>query len=320
MLDLGPVGPHWEDARMSEVLNQDQIDHYNENGYLLVEERIPGDIIDLCLEEIEKFRVESRELTESNSRIDLEDSHTPDNPRVRRIKWPHKNSRFFGELMRSDLILAPVRDLIGKNLRLHTSKINLKSAEYGAPVEWHQDWAFYPHTNDDVLAVGVMLDDVGLENGPLLVFPGSHKGEIFDHHSGGIFTGAMDLSASGLDASDAVKIVGPRGSISIHHARIVHGSDLNRSERDRQLLFYEITAADAFPIVGSMSPMESLEEYDSRLLCGEGTIMPRVEPVPVRIPLPRPEQAGSIYDFQGFSQSRSFDRYEDTPTESAGAA
>ena len=46
--------------------------------------------------------------------------------------------------------------------------------KYGSPVEWHQDWAFYPHTNDDLLAVGVMLDDMELENGPLLVLPGTH--------------------------------------------------------------------------------------------------------------------------------------------------
>ena len=38
-------------------------------------------------------------------------------------------------------------------------KLNLKAPEYGSPVEWHQDWAFYPHTNDDLLAVGVLLDD-----------------------------------------------------------------------------------------------------------------------------------------------------------------
>jgi hypothetical protein len=37
---------------------------------------------------------------------------------------------------------------------------------YGSPVEWHQDWAFYPHTNDDVLATGIYLDDCDLDNGP----------------------------------------------------------------------------------------------------------------------------------------------------------
>ena len=47
----------------------------------------------------------------------------------------------------------------------------MKSAGYGSPVEWHQDWAFYPHTNDDVLATGIYLDDCDMDNGPLLVCP-----------------------------------------------------------------------------------------------------------------------------------------------------
>ena len=46
------------------------------------------------------------------------------------------------------------------NILLKSSKLNTKFEKGGSAVEWHQDWAFYPHTNDDVLAVGVMLDDV----------------------------------------------------------------------------------------------------------------------------------------------------------------
>ena len=83
-------------------------------------------------------------------------------------------------------------DLWG-SVRFDTGKLNMKSAGYGAPVEWHQDWAFYPHTNDDLAAVGIMLDDVDMENGPMMVVPGSHKGPIYDHHGpDGRFCGAMD--------------------------------------------------------------------------------------------------------------------------------
>ena len=69
----------------------------------------------------------------------------------------------------------------------------MKAAHYGSPVEWHQDWAFYPHTNDDILAIGVMLDDTDLENGPLMVVPGSHKGPVWNHHGeDGRFAGLVD--------------------------------------------------------------------------------------------------------------------------------
>ena len=281
-----------------EALTDEQIGFYRERGYLVVESRIPQAEIEALRAEIARLTEAARHMTRSDERLDLEDSHSPERPRVRRIKLPHRQSPAFDSLMRSDWILAPVRDLIGPNLRLHTSKLNMKSAGYGAGIEWHQDWGFYPHSNDDVLAVGVMIDDLALENGPLMVFPGSHQGPIHDHHSDGYFAGSIDLAASGLDPDDAVSLTGPAGSISIHHARTVHGSAVNSSERDRRLLFYEVMAADAFPIMGSMTTFDDLEDYDERMLCGEPTITPRLEPVPVRIPQPQPPQVGSIYEIQ----------------------
>lgn len=289
-----------------EVLTSAQYGFYQESGYLVLPGHIPEATIDRCVCEIEKFRLEAAGLERSNDRLDLEDSHSPDKPRLRRIKLPHALSDVFADLMRSDAVLAPVRDLIGPDLRLHTSKLNMKSAGYGSAVEWHQDWAFYPHTNDHILAVGIVLNDVGPDNGPMMVFPGTHKAEIFDHHNNGVFAGAIDLQSCGLNPDDAVALTGPRGTMSLHHARTVHGSDLNRSDTDRMLLLYEISAADAFPVAGAMSKWPSLEEYDKKLLCGSGTITPRLENVPVRIPQPQPESAGSIYEVQANAGNAAF--------------
>ena len=57
----------------------------------------------------------------------------------------------FDQIVRSAPVLDILKKLLGPGLRLHGSKLNMKSAQYGSPVEWHQDWAFYPHTNDDIL-------------------------------------------------------------------------------------------------------------------------------------------------------------------------
>ncbi|MDJ0825678.1 MAG: phytanoyl-CoA dioxygenase family protein [Rhodobacter sp.] len=293
-----------------EVLTDAQITFYRTQGYLVLENRIPMPVIEALRAEIARFEDEARGMSASNDRLDLEDSHTPQAPRIRRIKLPHTTSDVVRELMTSDHLLAPVRDLIGPDLRLHTTKLNMKSAGYGAAVEWHQDMAFYPHTNDDVLAVGVMIDDMGPENGPLMVFPGSHRGPTYDHHAGGVFVGAVDLTAAGLNARDAVMLTGPAGSVSIHHGRILHGSALNRSDRDRRLLFYECLAADAFPVMGSMTGFASLAEYDERMLCGTPTITPRLSDWPVRIPLPQPERRGSIYEIQQGLPHRGFSIYD----------
>lgn len=290
-----------------EVLTIDQKGFYQENGYLVLEKQIPAQIIDDIRAEIAKYVETARSLTESSAEVDLEDTHTPDNPRVRRIKLPHTHNALMRDLMYSDHVLAPARDLIGPDLRLHTTKLNMKSAGYGAAVEWHQDFAFYPHTNDDVLAIAVIIDDMEMENGPLMVFPGSHKGPIHDHHVDGVFAGAMDLAACGLDMKDAVPLIGPSGSISIHHGRIVHGSAVNHSDRDRRLLFYEMMAADAFPIMGSMTKWIDIGDYDDRMLCGTSTLTPRVDSIGARIPAPLPTDEFTIYEVQKRLKARAFE-------------
>jgi len=292
---------------MTEVLSAAQIEFYNDKGYLVLENRVPDDIMEAVRAEISRLTEMARGMTASDDRIDLEDTHRPDAPRVRRVKLPNTQSKVIDELLHSDHVLAPVRDLIGPNLRLQTSKLNMKSAGYGAAVEWHQDWAFYPYTNDDVLAVGLIIDDMGRENGPLMVFPGTHKGPIHNHHHNGAFVGAMDLEACGFDIKDAVPLMGPAGSISIHHARTVHGSALNKSTRDRRIIFYEMMAADAFPIVGGRGQWKGLEEFDARMLCGAPTLEPRLRSCPARVAFPDGPTQGSIYEVQKALGRRSFE-------------
>jgi ectoine hydroxylase-related dioxygenase (phytanoyl-CoA dioxygenase family) len=291
---------------MPEILSNEQIEAYREMGYLVLERHLPDDILIKIRAEISRFEDEARGMTESNERLDLEDSHTIEDPRLRRIKLPHKISSFMCELMFSDHILAPARDLAGPDLRLHTSKLNMKSAGYGAAVEWHQDYAFYPHTNDDILAIGVIIDDMESENGPLMVYPGSHKGPVYDHHVDGVFAGAFIPEDVGLNPADAVVLKGPAGSISIHHGRIVHGSALNTSDRSRRILFYEMMAADAFPIMGSMTMWDGIKDYNTRMLCGEPTIKPRLKDIPIRIPQPQPDVPISIYEIQKGLKARAF--------------
>ena len=296
---------------MTEVLNAHQIAQYEDTGYLVLERHLPEDIMASLRAEIARFEEEARGMTASNERLDLEDSHTPESPRLRRIKLPHTISDPVRDLMFSDHILGPARDLIGPNLRLHTTKLNMKSAGYGAAVEWHQDYAFYPHTNDDILAIGVIIDDMASENGPLMVYPGSHKGPVHDHHHDGVFAGAFKPTDVGLDPKDAVELKGPAGSISIHHGRIIHGSALNTSSRSRRILFFEMMAADAFPIMGSMTGWSGIEDYNTRMLCGEPTLTPRLKDIPIRIPQPQPDVPISIYEIQKGMKSRSFEKIDD---------
>jgi ectoine hydroxylase-related dioxygenase (phytanoyl-CoA dioxygenase family) len=284
------------------TLTNAQIEQYRELGYLVVPDVLDAGLLGEIRRTVEAIVADAGKVTNHTDIYDLEESHTPERPRVRRIKTPHKHFPFFAEFTRNPRITGILAELIGPNIRLHGAKLNMKSAGYGAAVEWHQDWAFYPHTNDDVLATGLYLDDCDMENGPLLVVPGTHKGPIYDHHADGYFAGAMNPELKGLDYSKAVPLVGKAGSMTIHHARLVHGSALNTSSKPRRLLLHEYTAADAWPLMG----VGNFEEFNGRIVLGRPTIEPRLTSVPVRMPLPPAPFQGSIYENQRSAAKRFF--------------
>lgn len=292
-------------------LSGDQITFYREQGYLTVPDALDLGTVERLSSIVAQWTIDASGVSESDVFFDLEDSHQASDPRVRRFKRPVRNHPEFNALARSDAVLDLISPLIGDAIRISPTdnKINIKAPEYGAAVEWHQAWAFYPYTNDDLLAIGVALDDCAEENGPLMVIPGSHKGPVHDHHTNGVFCGAIDPATSGIDFSQAVPLTGRPGTMTIHHARTIHGSALNTSANPRRLLLIMFAAADAWPLLG----VSDLEDFNSDMARGETTLVPRMTEVPVRIPLPPPELNGSIYERQSILENKYFEVFDETP-------
>ena len=290
------------------MLTESQIEAYRRDGYLVIPRLIQGEQLALLRDLTDRIVAEARGVTTNDDLYDLEPSHSASLPRVRRLKPAiFKRYDFFRALTRDPKITAILTGLLGPNIRLYGGKLNMKSAGYGSPVEWHQDWAFYPHTNDDVLATGIYLDDCDLDNGPLMVIPGSHHGPTHDHHADGRFCGALDPELSQVDIAKAVPLMGPAGSMTIHHARLVHGSALNRSNRQRRLLLHEYTAADAWPLMG----VANFDDFNDRMVLGEPSVEPRIVSAPVRMPLPAADHQGSIYENQRGTGRRFFATHEE---------
>jgi phytanoyl-CoA hydroxylase len=284
------------------MLTKAQIEEYNEVGAIVVPDVLTAAEVRTLSDVTDGFVERARGLTAHTDVYDLENSHTADSPRVRRIKAAHLRDPAYAALMRHPRIIAVLQDLWGPDIRFDTAKLTMKCAGFGAPVEWHQDWAFYPHTNDNLAAVGVGFDDMAMENGPLMIIPGSHKGPTFDHHADGVFCGAIDPSRNDVDFSKAIALTGKAGSITVHHVRAVHGSAPNVSDRDRRLMLFQFRAADAWPILGFPG---GIEAYDALMVAGQ-TQQPRLSAAPVRLPLPPANLQGSLYENQKGMKSRFF--------------
>jgi phytanoyl-CoA hydroxylase len=287
------------------MISDREVQTYKRDGVIVVPDVLGADTLNQLRSVIAELVAGSAKTLEHTDIYDLEPGHTAESPRVRRIKAPQKVHPLFDEIVRSASVLDILTKLIGPALRLHGSKLNMKSAQYGSPVEWHQDWAFYPHTNDDILAIGVLLDDCDLSNGPMLVTPGTHTGEVWNHHGDdGCFAGLIDPDLIKSEIERAVPCMGRAGSMSFHHVRALHGSALNTSDRSRNLLLYEVAASDAWPLMG----VKDFAEFNSHLLTGDPVVAPRMTGVPVRLPLPPATRQGSIYETQSAAKKSYFTR------------
>ena len=274
------------------MLSQADINAYHENGYLVVNNVLSDDEVQELRRVTDDFVDQSRAFSDHTEVFDLEPGHTAAEPRLRRLKSPVQQHDIYDRIMRHDGILDIVEDLLGPGVRTNGDKLNMKSPQYGSPIEWHQDWAFYPHTNDDLLAVGVCMDDCLVENGCMLVIPGSHKGPILDHNQDGHFCGAVTEEVQ--DADNAVPLEVYAGGISLHHVRALHASALNTSPYPRRLLLFQMCALDAWPLMG----FGDWDTFNSNILRGEPTNTARLTDVPVRMPLPPSLKTGSIYEMQ----------------------
>src|SRR2546425_2984986 len=231
-------------------LTDEQVAAYPRDACVAVPGLIARARVEALRRVTDAFVERSRGLTRSDAVFDLDPRHTAAAPILRRIKNPADNDPLYRWLGLESPIVDVVTGLLGPSVRFHHSKLNLKGSHVGAPVEVHQDAAFYPHSNDDVLAVGLLLDDATAENGAMAVLPGSHRGPIHTHFDPqGRFVGCLrpeDIAR--LDRSRAALLALPAGSIHIHHYRLVHWSAPNTSPGDPRLLINAYAAADAVPL------------------------------------------------------------------------
>src|SRR4030095_14904439 len=135
-------------------LTDEQVATYQRDGYLAIPRLLDRERVDALRRVTDAFVERSRVVPRTDSIFDLDPRHTAASPVVRRIKNPADNDPLYLWVTLESPILDVVAELIGPSLRFHHSKLNLKGGRIGAPVEVHQDAAFYPHSNDHVLAVG----------------------------------------------------------------------------------------------------------------------------------------------------------------------
>lgn len=150
-------------------------------------------------------------------------------------------------------LLKVVAEIFGsKELELQHAKFFNKPLKDtgGGAVQWHQDFAFFPHTNLDLAAVAIHLDDESEASGALMVIPRSHKQGALSHVAKGNF--AYHLTQP-FKKTPQKMLTCKAGDVTIHHSFLIHSS---KSKTDhtaqRRILYFQYRTVDNAQLAGTI--------------------------------------------------------------------
>ena len=202
------------------MLAQNEIEKYNEDGYL-----------------IPNFTMPEKEL------LEIEELH---NSLIK--KFPKfKNycpalllhdERFLKYCFNNE-ILNIIEQLIGKNFALWNSSFFAKPAFNGYATPLHQDGQYWPIRPLATCSVWLAIDEATSENGCLRFIKGSHKEKTLKKHKlnkSKNLTLNQEILKSEYIEKNSIDLILKRGQISLHDIYMVHGSEENESPNSRRAM------------------------------------------------------------------------------------
>jgi non-heme Fe2+,alpha-ketoglutarate-dependent halogenase len=143
---------------------------------------------------------------------------------------------WLNDLVRHPRILDAVEDVIGPNILCWGSSFFIKEARNPAFVSWHQDSTYWGLDPADVVTAWVALSDSTPENGAMRVIPASHKLDQVPHRDTfrpeNLLSRGQEIMVD-VDERQAAMLPLSAGEMSLHHVRLIHGSDPNPSPHRR---------------------------------------------------------------------------------------
>ena len=227
------------------MLTPEQIQFYEENGYLLAERVFTPEEIEECVHETDAMfdRVQQggRQL-EGTWRGKWQEAQIPKEELGKTSMLGIHNMQYhsavFTRMLVNPKLAGIVADLIGPNVQLHHTKLHIKPPEKGSPFPMHQDYHYFPYEQDSMIAAVIYLEDATVESGCLCVMPGVHKQGILPHEPDGLY-----LSPQKYPIEDAIPCEGSAGDVLLFSYLTPHGSYLNRTDHPRRIVLFQFCSA-----------------------------------------------------------------------------
>ncbi|HVY14350.1 MAG TPA: phytanoyl-CoA dioxygenase family protein [Rhodopila sp.] len=154
-------------------------------------------------------------------------------------KLRHKSHLLFtwlNDLVRHPRILDAIEDVIGPNILCWGSSFFIKEPRNAAFVSWHQDSTYWGLDPADVVTAWVAFSDSTPQNGAMRVIPATHRMDQVPHkdtfRADNLLSRGQEIMVD-VDDGQAVMLPLAAGEMSLHHVRLIHGSDPNPSDQRR---------------------------------------------------------------------------------------
>ena len=202
-------------------LTKEQLDHYNNQGYVSPVNALTSTEAKEIKEEIEKIEKDWPGALEGINR-----------------NYVHLISPIFNRVCLNNNIIDAVESIIGKNILICGTTLFVKNPNEKGFVSFHQDAKYIGLEPHNWVTVWVAVTDANEQNGCMRMLPSSHKENLKTHEQkfdqNNLLTRGQTITNIPMDKTKPIIL--KAGQISLHHPLIIHGSGLNKSN-DRRIGF-----------------------------------------------------------------------------------
>ncbi|MFG6117324.1 ectoine hydroxylase [Halobacillus sp. MO56] len=229
-------------------LSKDQLDFYEKNGFLQIENFFSEDEVSDMQKGIFELQDDSKDVT--SDKVIRE----PQSDEIRSIFHVHNDDEYFKKVAYDQRLLDIVNHLLGSDVYIHQSRINYKPGFTGKEFDWHSDFETW-HVEDGMprmraVSMSIALSDNYSFNGPLMLIPGSQNyyvscvGETPDDN----YKESLKKQKLGVPDQESLRWLaeqgggisvptGKAGSITLFESNTMHGSNGNITPYSRNNLF-----------------------------------------------------------------------------------
>jgi non-haem Fe2+, alpha-ketoglutarate-dependent halogenase len=203
---------------MHSKLTSDDVAFYRRNGYLAPIDALGAPQARIYREKLEKH----------------ERDHGPLKGAL--MHRSHLLFTWVSQLIRTPAILDAVEAVLGPNILVWSTGFFIKEPRDARFVSWHQDSTYWGMEPPDIVTAWVALTESNVANGALRVIPGTHATEQLPHRDtfapDNILSRGQEIAVE-VDEKRAATLELAPGQMSLHHVRLVHGSEPNPSDTRR---------------------------------------------------------------------------------------